>query len=66
MLSCREASRLISEGLDRKLRPGERVVLRFHVIICDACHRVEKQLKLLRRAMSEFTDRHDPPGPRSH
>lgn len=50
MVSCKKANRLMSEGLDRKLRLGERVALRLHLTLCNACSRVEKQFKLLRRA----------------
>ncbi len=54
MLSCREASRLMSEGLDRKLGLRERLALRMHVAICAGCTRVEKQLAFLRRAVAEI------------
>lgn len=57
MLSCKEASRLVSEGLDRKLAMRERVTLRFHLMMCSGCTRVEKQLKFLRRAIAAM------PGP---
>lgn len=57
MLSCKEASRLISEALDRKLGLGERFALGFHLALCAGCKRVEAQFRLLRRAMSEI------PGP---
>ena len=57
MLSCKEASRLTSEALDRKLGITERLALRFHLMLCSACTRVDKQLKFLRRAIAEI------PGP---
>ena len=56
-LSCKEASRLISEGMDRRLSFRERIVLRLHVGICDACSRFTGQLAFLRRALSAL------PGP---
>ena len=56
-LSCKEATRLISEGLDRRLPVPERIKLRLHVGICDACTRFTSQVAFLRRAMEAF------PGP---
>jgi hypothetical protein len=52
-LSCREASRLISESLDRELTRRERWSLRIHAAICTACQRFAKQIKLLRDAIAE-------------
>ena len=56
-LSCKEASRLISQGMDRHLSVPERIKLRLHVGICDACTRFTFQVKFLRRALKAF------PGP---
>lgn len=56
-LSCKEASRLISDGMDRRLSIAERVRLRLHVGICDACTRFTSQVNFLRRALKAF------PGP---
>jgi hypothetical protein len=56
-LSCKEASRLISEGMDRRLSVPERIKLRLHVSICDACTRFTSQVAFLRRALKAF------PGP---
>lgn len=54
MLSCKEASRLSSQALDRKLATGERFALRFHLMLCGACTRVDRQFRFLRRAMAEM------------
>jgi hypothetical protein len=56
-LTCKEASRLISDGMDRHLSMAERIRLRFHVGICDACARFTSQVQFLRRALATF------PGP---
>jgi Putative zinc-finger len=56
-LSCREASRLLSETQDGRLRLGERLALRLHLGVCDACTRFSGQLAFLRRAMRAW------PGP---
>lgn len=51
LLSCRESSRLISQGLDRDLAFGERVALRVHFAICLGCRRASRQMAFLRRAV---------------
>ena len=55
-LTCREASRLQSQAMDRSLSLGERWSLKLHTSVCDACSRVERQLGFLRRAIQERSD----------
>ncbi len=50
MLSCKETSALISQGLDRRLSWRERVGLRLHLLICDACKEFKRQAEFLRAA----------------
>jgi transcriptional regulator with XRE-family HTH domain len=50
MLSCKQASRLLSQSLDRRLTWRERTALRLHLTICDVCRRFGRQLLLLRQA----------------
>ena len=57
MLSCREAVRLISEGMDRSLPIWNRVGLRLHVLICTWCERYRRQLIFIRRAIRQQPDR---------
>ena len=54
-LTCKEASRLISLGQDRTLNLGQRVALRLHLAICDACTNLKAQFEFLRRALSEYS-----------
>ena len=56
-LTCREASRLVSQGLDRKLGFGERLALRVHLAICDGCTNFKKQVAFLRRAVKQLGSR---------
>jgi hypothetical protein len=56
MMTCKEASRLVSESHDRPLRLGERFGLRLHLLICAACARFERHLRFLRRAAEHDTD----------
>ncbi len=58
-LSCREASRLISESRDRPLGLGEQVTLRIHLGLCTACTRFTRQLDFLREAMKSYPGRDD-------
>lgn len=50
-ISCDEATRLVSAGLDRELSPPARATLRLHFTVCTACKRFEQQMQLLRRAL---------------
>ena len=61
-ISCREASRLISEGMDRRLSAPERIRLRLHVGICDACTRFTSQVAFLRRALKAYPGPDEPGG----
>jgi hypothetical protein len=56
-LTCKQASRLQSQALDRDLGLGERLALRWHLGICEACTRVSRQWDFLRRATKAY------PGP---
>ena len=47
MLSCKQASHLLSQSLDRRLTLRERIALRFHLAICDFCRRFSQQLQQL-------------------
>jgi len=59
-LSCRDATRLISQGMDRRLSFAEKLALRLHVAICDACTRFTRQAKFLRRALKSYPGADDP------
>ena len=50
MLSCKEATRLMSQALERQLTLSERISLRLHQMICVGCRRVEGQFRFLRDA----------------
>jgi predicted anti-sigma-YlaC factor YlaD len=56
MLSCKEATHLVSQGLDRRLGLGERVALRLHLAICDGCSNFKKQVAFLRKAMRRLAE----------
>jgi len=47
MFSCRKASRLLSDSLDRELTRREKLALRFHLFICKFCRRAAKQFRFI-------------------
>jgi alkylated DNA nucleotide flippase Atl1 len=56
VISCREVSRLLSRSQDETIPPWQRLRLRAHLAICDACARFERQLRLLRLAMRKYVE----------
>jgi hypothetical protein len=54
MLSCKEVTRLVSEGLDRNLGFAERVRLRMHLAVCAGCSHFTKQMTFIRKAVREL------------
>lgn len=55
MLSCKEVTRLVSQGLDRELTLGERIALHLHFAICAGCRNVNRQLAFLRSAVKTLS-----------
>lgn len=58
-LTCKEATALVSQGLDRQLSRWERVKLRLHLTVCDACSNFVKQSAFIRRAVRRLADGDD-------
>jgi hypothetical protein len=56
-ITCKEASRLISEGLDSQLSLSDKAALRLHLAVCGACNRLKAQFEFLRRALSSYAER---------
>jgi len=63
-LTCKETHRLISEGLDRDLSIYERLLMRLHLTVCDACTNFDGQMALMRKAMRNLTIPEDGKQPR--
>lgn len=53
MLTCKDASHLVSHGQDRALSFRERWGLRFHLWMCGNCRRFERQIALMRRLLRQ-------------
>jgi len=49
--------------MDRRLSFGERIALRLHLFVCDACTRLTRHVRFLRRALKSYPG---PDDPRSH
>ncbi len=49
MLTCKDASRLMSQSFDRRLKLMEKVGLRFHLMICKSCQIAYRQFDILHR-----------------
>ncbi len=56
MLTCKQASQIISQSLDRKLSWNERFALRLHLFICKYCLRFRQQLQTLRVALKSMSE----------
>lgn len=54
MLSCRQATELMSQEQDRPLSLAERLGLRLHVLICTGCSNYRRQMGVLRAACRRF------------
>jgi hypothetical protein len=52
--TCRQAHILISRRLDRRLSPGERIRLWFHLRACYLCGRVDKHMTIIREAVQRL------------
>jgi hypothetical protein len=50
MISCKQATQLVSTGLDQKLSLSQRISLKLHLFICHYCRTYVRHLNFLRRA----------------
>ncbi len=55
IFSCKQASRMVSESMDRPLKLRERITLRMHILMCSFCTRFARQMRFLRRAANQFS-----------
>ena len=55
LISCKDASRLISQMQDGQLPFGRRMAVRLHLLFCDACTVFLRQLRFLRATMQRYT-----------
>lgn len=57
MLTCKDATRLLSEARERGLGLGERLSLRLHLMLCAGCNNFRKQLDFIGTAMRRYRRR---------
>ena len=53
-MDCKQASQVISKALDRKLTLRERLALKFHLLVCNACKQFNQQLIALRSTFKKL------------
>lgn len=59
MYTCKEVTRLVLEKYQRRLSWRERLGVRIHYLICDACTRFKQQMQFLRQAARRYAERHE-------
>jgi hypothetical protein len=59
MLTCKEATRMMSEAQDRSLSVSERLQLEMHLAMCKGCRNFRVQMDFLRAACRRFLGRDD-------
>jgi hypothetical protein len=52
--TCREVTRLVLQSQDRPLRLVDRIAIRIHMLICDACPRFLQQVGFMRQAIDRW------------
>ena len=56
IISCKEASRLVSRQQDANLGYWQRLALQLHLAVCAGCARFEQQIRFLRTAMRKYSE----------
>jgi hypothetical protein len=54
IISCKDASRLVSRREEAALSAWHHLVLRLHLSVCAACTRFEQQISFLGSAMQKY------------
>lgn len=52
--TCREVAAILVAREDRALGLADRVALRIHMTVCDACPKFERQMLTMRNAMVQW------------
>jgi hypothetical protein len=56
LLSCKEASRLLSQAQEAPMTAWQRTPVRWHLAVCNMCRAFEKQLWFMREAMRRYRE----------
>jgi len=54
LVSCKEASRLLSQAEERPMSAWQRVRVNWHLAVCGMCRAFERQLAFMREAMRRY------------
>ncbi len=54
MLNCKQASELMSQGMDMNLSLRQRMSLKLHTMMCSGCSNFLSQISFLRKAASQL------------
>lgn len=54
MMSCQQATRLMSESKERPLTTKEKLALQMHLMMCSGCRNFDKQINFIRSATRAF------------
>ncbi len=52
--TCKEATGLLSQGLERRLSLRQRASVQLHLLLCSLCRRYDQQLHFLKRAAAHY------------
>lgn len=58
MLNCKQATALMSLGMDKELTMLQKMSLRFHLMMCSGCRNFNRQMGFLRQGMRKLHE-HD-------
>jgi len=54
LVSCKDASRLLSQAEERPMSAWERMRVQWHLAVCAMCRAFERQLAFMREAMRRY------------
>ncbi|QSX33293.1 zf-HC2 domain-containing protein [Shewanella avicenniae] len=55
IITCKKATQLLSEQLERPLGFGEKVSLKCHLFVCRGCTNFGEQMTVLRKISREYS-----------
>lgn len=58
--TCREVAALLVAREDRSLPVTDRLALRLHMVICEACPKFERQMLTMRNCLRQWRNYADP------
>jgi hypothetical protein len=54
LVSCKDASRLLSQAEERPMSASQRMRVKWHLAVCGMCRAFERQLAVMREAMRRY------------